>query len=141
MILSLPRLAHIFGTHTLVIEQHCHMKYIKRGSLNIGFQRGDGAFGSMIVRVPSKQNPHVNLYDVDEHTFVILDWAHVSGVDMFLDHHHADGDNKPPNILVNGFGRYRSIEGGSNDTKIDTPLATFVVKQVTAPSIFIRKYT
>ncbi|KAM0737216.1 L-ascorbate oxidase [Formica fusca] len=92
-----------------------------------GFQRGDGVFGSLIVRVPPKVDWHKDLYDYDEHTLVVADWVHELGLTKFLAHHHADGDNKAPNLLINGLGRFTSIEG-ENETLADMPISISVVK-------------
>ncbi|XP_055385677.1 uncharacterized protein LOC129614808 [Condylostylus longicornis] len=73
---------------------------------HVGMQRGDGTFGPLIVRQPKALDPHGKLYDFDEHIITLQDWAHVTGASMFASHHHSVGDNKPPNILVNGKGRY-----------------------------------
>lgn len=91
-------------------------------------QRGDGAFGSLIVRRPAVMDPHSDMFDYDlsEHTMVILDWSHTTGMPMLTAHYHSDGDNKPESIIINGRGRYY------NDTKQvgTTPLAVFNVTQV-----------
>ncbi|KOC68923.1 Laccase-4 [Habropoda laboriosa] len=92
---------------------------------HLGFQRGDGVYGALIIRVPPKVNWHYDLYDIDEHTILISDWTHELGIDKFLSHHHAGGDNKPPNLLINGFGRY------DGDTSAVMPIATFIVKRDT----------
>ncbi|KYQ58207.1 Laccase-4, partial [Trachymyrmex zeteki] len=89
-----------------------------------GFQRGDGVFGPLIVRVPPKMNWHQDLYDYDEHTLIVADWVHELGLTKFLAHYHADGHNKAPNLLVNGLGRFKN----KNKTSADMPIATFVVK-------------
>lgn len=94
-----------------------------------GFQRGDGVFGPLIVRVPSKVDWHKDLYDYDEHMLVVTDWIHELGLTKFLAHHHADGDNKAPNILINGLGRFIAIEG-ENQTLANMPIEMFVVKSV-----------
>ncbi|XP_070151439.1 uncharacterized protein [Polyergus mexicanus] len=94
---------------------------------HIGFQRGDGVFGSLIVRVPPKVDWHKDLYDYDEHTLVVADWVHELGLTKFLAHHHADGDNKAPNLLINGLGRFISIEG-ENETLADMPISISLVK-------------
>lgn len=91
-----------------------------------GFQRGDGVFGPLIVRVPPKMNWHQDLYDYDEHTLIVADWVHELGLTKFLAHYHADGHNKAPNLLVNGLGRFKN----KNKTSADMPIATFVVKPV-----------
>ncbi|XP_034099549.2 uncharacterized protein LOC117564761 [Drosophila albomicans] len=73
-----------------------------------GMQRGDGVFGSLIVRRPKNSDPHGGLYDFDlsEHVLVVQDWIHEPGASIFAFHHHSSGDNKPHNILINGRGRY-----------------------------------
>lgn len=73
-----------------------------------GMQRGDGAFGALIIRRPVTTDPHSKLYDFDmeEHVMSLNDWAHEPGVSMFSSHHHSMGDNKPPNLLINGKGRF-----------------------------------
>uniref|UniRef100_A0A2M4ACB5 Putative multicopper oxidase n=1 Tax=Anopheles triannulatus TaxID=58253 RepID=A0A2M4ACB5_9DIPT len=71
-----------------------------------GMQRGDGAFGALIIR---KDNDiHELLYDQDlpEHVITVQDWGHEQGVSLFASHHHSTGDNKPPNLLINGRGKY-----------------------------------
>nr|BAJ06132.1 laccase 1 isoform G [Nephotettix cincticeps] len=92
-----------------------------------GVQRGDGAFGSFIIRTPSTLDPHTALYDADlsEHVILVLDWSHQLGMAMFTAHYHSDGDNKPQSMIVNGRGRY------FNDTiaVTKTPLAEFTVKK------------
>ncbi|XP_076174595.1 uncharacterized protein LOC143150301 [Ptiloglossa arizonensis] len=94
---------------------------------HLGFQRGDGVFGPLIVRVPPSANWHYDLYDADEHTIQILDWTRELGIEKFLNHYHADGNNKPPNVLINGFGRFTIARGGSNVSDA-MPIATFLVK-------------
>lgn len=91
-------------------------------------QRGDGSFGSFIVRTPKEEDPQASLYDKDlsEHTLVVLDWSHELGVSMLTAHYHSDGDNKPESMIINGRGRFY------NDTLpvTSTPLSSFTVKQV-----------
>ncbi|KAL6260451.1 hypothetical protein P5V15_007976 [Pogonomyrmex californicus] len=94
---------------------------------HIGFQRGDGVFGPLIVRVPPKVDWHKDLYDYDDHTLVIADWAHELGLTKFLAHYHSDGHNKAPNLLVNGLGRFIAIKD-ENETLADMPITTFTVK-------------
>lgn len=74
---------------------------------HLGMQRGDGLFGAIIVR--NHNEPHEKLYDFDlsEHTIITNDWTHMTGTAVFTAHHHGGGDNKPPNILINGRGKYR----------------------------------
>ncbi|XP_011645340.1 laccase-1-like isoform X2 [Pogonomyrmex barbatus] len=94
---------------------------------HIGFQRGDGVFGPLIVRVPPKVDWHKDLYDYDDHTLVIADWAHELGLTKFLAHYHSDGHNKAPNLLINGLGRFIAIKD-ENETLADMPITTFTVK-------------
>ncbi|XP_029042896.1 laccase-1-like isoform X2 [Osmia bicornis bicornis] len=106
---------------------------------HLGFQRGDGVFGALIVRVPPKINWHYDLYDIDQHTILLSDWTHELGIDKFLNHHHASGDNKPPNLLINGLGRFavfrnKSETGNGKDNgnaSTMMPVATFTVKRNT----------
>ncbi|XP_033225671.1 laccase-1 [Belonocnema kinseyi] len=95
---------------------------------HIGFQRGDGILGSMIVRVPPEEDYHKDLYDEDTFQVIITDWEHSMGGDTFLNHYHTGGSNKPPNILINGLGRYAS-NIDVNGTSALVPVATYTVKQ------------
>lgn len=101
-------------------------------------QRVDGAFGPLIVRVPDEENPHKHHYDFDlsEHVMVIIDWNSELGIEMFLAHHHNDGTNKSPTILINGLGRFKTFYGRANKP-IYTPPARFKVKQVSINKISI----
>lgn len=73
---------------------------------HLGMQRGDGVYGALIVRNP--EEPHENLYDFDmsEHILISIDWTHLPATSVFTAHHHGRGSNKPPNILINGRGKY-----------------------------------
>ncbi|XP_014213138.1 laccase-1-like [Copidosoma floridanum] len=95
---------------------------------HIGFQRGDGLFGALIVRRAPKVDQLRNLYDYDEHHMIVSDWDHEMGLVKFLGHYHGNGDNKPPNVIINGLGRF------GNRTQREGPLnhmltATFNVKK------------
>ncbi|XP_014604884.1 PREDICTED: L-ascorbate oxidase-like isoform X2 [Polistes canadensis] len=96
---------------------------------HIGFQRGDGLFGPLIVRAPPSKNWHKDSYDVDEFTLTLYDWTHNMGTDMFLAHHHSNGNNKPINLLVNSLGRYKSNNSDIDAISMKMPLTTFTVKQ------------
>lgn len=100
--------------------------------LKIGFQRGDGAFGPIIVREPKKTNVHVKLYDFDltEHVISLNDWAHEIGVSMFTAHHHSLGDNKPPNILCNGKGRVYEKESQNFDQMHSKNITSLSVEEM-----------
>ncbi len=43
-------------------------------------------------------------HDLPEHEIIIWDWLADLSLSNFLNHHHADGDNKPRGILINGKG-------------------------------------
>lgn len=98
-----------------------------------GCQRADGVFGALIIRVPTSSDPHRELYDHDlsEHIVQILDWDDKLGVDKFLAHHHANGNNKPKTLLVNGRGRFHQFQDVNSVTVNVThsPTATFTVQQ------------
>ncbi|XP_014230420.1 laccase-1-like [Trichogramma pretiosum] len=96
---------------------------------HVGFQRGDGMFGPMIVRKQPKRDQLRNLYDHDEHHLIISDWDHELGLDKFLAHYHGMGDNKPPNLLVNGLGRFTKLADEKHNRTALMPTATFRVKQ------------
>lgn len=92
-----------------------------------GCQRGDGAFGSFVVRAPRERDVHRDMYDEDVHVLTVTDWLHELGIRKFLAHYHGSGNNKPETLLVNGHGRYRTFDGGHR-----TPLARFRVSRVRA---------
>lgn len=102
---------------------------------HIGMQRGDGAFGALIIKSPQITEQHAKLYDYDltgEHVLLLQDWAHIPGVSMFASHHHSIGDNKPPNILINGKGKYFVKE--SFITTTTTTTTTSTTTEVAAPT-------
>lgn len=94
-------------------------------------QRTDGAFGPLIVKVPEEEDPNSQFYDYDlsSHVMVIIDWDRKPGMDIFLSHHHNDGDNKPASLIINGFGRFKEFNDANNETTY-TPTARFTVEQV-----------
>jgi len=102
--------------------------------LSPGCQRADGVFGALIIHVPTSSDAHRGLYDHDlsEHIVQILDWDDKLGVDKFLAHHHANGNNKPKTLLVNGRGRFHQFQDVNSVTVNVThsPTATFTVQQV-----------
>lgn len=73
---------------------------------HLGMQRGDGVFGSLIVRRPYEPNENLYDFDMSEHLMITNDWTHFPSTTVFTAHHHSSGDNKPPNILINGKGKY-----------------------------------
>uniref|UniRef100_A0A182JMG1 Multicopper oxidase n=1 Tax=Anopheles atroparvus TaxID=41427 RepID=A0A182JMG1_ANOAO len=71
-----------------------------------GMQRGDGAFGALIIRRDNDIQQLLYDEDLSEHVITLQDWGHEQGVSLFAAHHHSTGDNKPPNLLINGRGKY-----------------------------------
>lgn len=86
-------------------------------------------FGPMVVRRQPKRDQLRNLYDYDEHYMVISDWDHEMGLDKFLAHYHGTGDNKPPNLLINGLGRFTDLPDRDGVAGV-MPTAVFDVKPV-----------
>lgn len=71
------------------------------------------------------------LYDFDlpEHVILVSDWLGELGMAKFVAHHHDDGDNKPPSMIVNGKGRVPkpAHQLTANETM---PLSRFSVQKV-----------
>ena len=84
----------------------------------------------MVVRQSAKRDLIKNLYDFDEHIMIISDWDHELGIDKFLGHYHGGRDNKPPNILINGLGRFTKRADDKHNTSATMPVAAYKVKQV-----------
>ncbi|GAB0094395.1 Multicopper oxidase [Sergentomyia squamirostris] len=102
-----------------------------------GVQRGDGALGPLIVRLPSSLDVHYKLYDFDkpEHLIVLQDWTTITGVAMFNAHHHSNGDNKPKNILINGKGRWWRADTTQEDSfQMDMDVDSSVVEPTSIPA-------
>ncbi|XP_055636865.1 uncharacterized protein LOC129775791 [Toxorhynchites rutilus septentrionalis] len=90
-----------------------------------GMQRGDGAFGALIIRRDNDPQRIMYDYDLSDHVITVQDWGHVGGVQMFTAHHHSTGDNKPPNILINGRGKYfKRFPKTSITTTTSNPIST-----------------
>lgn len=106
-------------------------------SFFLGTQRADGLYGPFVIRQPKSADVHGSLYDYDlpEHVITTTDWIHESGSMKFLSHYHGRGSNKPDNILINGFGKYRKFEMGKKGITY-TPLPRFNVIQVIYKSSF-----
>ena len=68
-----------------------------------------------------EKEPNSKLYDYDlpEHEILVWDWLEDLSLTVFLKHHHANGDNKPRGILVNGKGLPRGFYDkiGQNEVK------------------------
>ncbi|XP_023339876.1 uncharacterized protein LOC111710084 [Eurytemora carolleeae] len=94
------------------------------------FQREDGNYGKLIVRVPDVENLHRSLYDedLDDHVMIVQDWVHKTGVDQFIPHHWDDGSNKPESFLINGKGRFKNF-GINVVPGLFTPVEQFSVEQ------------
>lgn len=58
---------------------------------------------------------------------IVMDWTHNLGISVFTSHHHSNGTNKPPSLLVNGRGRFKEFNRGQ---PFYTPAAKFNVDQV-----------
>ncbi|XP_063981172.1 uncharacterized protein LOC135164603 [Diachasmimorpha longicaudata] len=95
---------------------------------HIGYQRGDGVSGALIVRPQESKDRHKKLYDVDEHIITIFDWDHRSCYDKFLTPHHSSLDNKPQNFLINGLGPYQ-LNNTNDSIPENMPYAQFIVNQ------------
>ena len=95
------------------------------------FQRGDGIYGGLVVRVPPEENRHLSLYDFElsEHVFTVMDWTHTFSADKFSLHIHGAKDNQPSTLLINGKGRFKKFQTDNNIT-YTTPVEIFTVKQV-----------
>ncbi|XP_050695782.1 uncharacterized protein LOC126985218 [Eriocheir sinensis] len=80
-----------------------------------GFHRGDGVFGSLIVRQPPAKDPNYDTFDYDlpEHVMLFHDWLHIPTEDKFLFRHHSGGDDFPESMLVNGLGPHQFAMPGS----------------------------
>jgi len=95
-----------------------------------GFQRADGSFGSLVIRQKPEDDPYSSYYDFDlpEHVILVSDWLDQLAMAKFVAHHHDDGDNKPPSMIINGRGR-RPTSWGDSDANMTIPLARFHVQQ------------
>ena len=71
---------------------------------------------------------------------MVSDWLGELGMAKFVAHHHDDGDNKPPSMIVNGRGRLPKPKDQltGNET---VPLARFYVQQVNRPWHFPAAFT
>jgi L-ascorbate oxidase len=99
-------------------------------------QRGDGAYGALIIE--DTKDPHRHLYDFDlpEHTLILNDWLHQPSQSSFILHHFGNGDNKPVSMLINGKGRFGhgAFMSSTNSTPL-LPLENFTVQKVENISI------
>ena len=59
-------------------------------------QRGDGLFGTYIVRRASEEDPNFDQYDVDltEHSIHVQEWFHKQTKEMYALHHWDTGKNR-----------------------------------------------
>lgn len=71
-----------------------------------GLFRGDGLFGSIVVRQPKSRDLQHDLYDLDlpEHVLVMTDWSHRPVVDLYAVFFHSRKfeSQSPDSILING---------------------------------------
>lgn len=84
----------------------------------------------MIVRQYDIKNSLLNLYDFDlsEHIMSVNDWINNTAITKFANHIHADGNNKPDSLLINGRGSYFKFTT-HNGSSFQTLRAQFKVKQ------------
>ncbi|XP_041353555.1 L-ascorbate oxidase-like [Gigantopelta aegis] len=99
-----------------------------------GLQRGDGVFGSLIVRQADSDEAHRRLYDEDlpEHTIHVQDWLLQPTVNRLAGHQHGVLDNNPQSILINGQGSFQSFMYSIAGQIRRTPHAEFSVSQNTS---------
>nr|KAG5697890.1 hypothetical protein BaRGS_026828 [Batillaria attramentaria] len=88
-----------------------------------GLQRGEGVFGSFIVRQPPSREPHIDEYDFDlpEHVIVVNEWQHRPLVEIYTSSQHADGQQAADAVLING-------RTGENTGDITLPRSSFNVE-------------
>ena len=69
-----------------------------------GLQRGEGVFGSLVVRQPPSREPHTGSYDFDlpEHVLIVNEWQNKPLVEIYTAYHHSDGDQSADAVLING---------------------------------------
>ncbi|CRL02097.1 CLUMA_CG015286, isoform A [Clunio marinus] len=95
---------------------------------HLGMQRGDGVYGAIIVRKAEELNENLYDYDLSDHILITIDWTHLPATSIFTSHHHSGGSNKPPNILINGRGKYfgnLSLAITNNDEMVPTTTESF----------------
>lgn len=75
---------------------------------NLGLQKIDGIYGSIVVRQPPSQDPNSHLYDYDLTTHVILlsDWMHEDAMERFPGRLAANTGQDPESLLINGKGQF-----------------------------------
>ncbi|KAK0174812.1 hypothetical protein PV327_010539 [Microctonus hyperodae] len=88
---------------------------------HVSVHRLDGQYGPLIIREPNEDNPHADLYDVDDptHVIIISDWMHELATDLYPGLSTRNEGQKPDNVLINGF---------DNGSKTAIELATFNVQ-------------
>lgn len=69
-----------------------------------GMQRGEGVFGSLVVRQSPSREPHTGNYDFDlpEHVFIVNEWQNQPLIDIYTNLQHAGGPQKADSVLING---------------------------------------
>ncbi|XP_033122701.1 laccase-15-like isoform X2 [Anneissia japonica] len=97
-----------------------------------GIQRGDGMYGSLIVRAPKETEVNGGEYDFDlsEHVMIVNDWTSNMIMENFalgVDHTRTPNSHTL-SLLVNGMGRNVEFTD-ANDTVYYTPRAEFEVEK------------
>ncbi|KAK7090336.1 uncharacterized protein [Littorina saxatilis] len=97
-----------------------------------GLFRGDGLFGSIVVRQPKSRDLQHDLYDLDlpEHVLVMTDWSHRPVVDLYAVFFHSRKfeSQSPDSILINGRGVYPPTREVLVNRTTMTPFAQFHVQ-------------
>jgi L-ascorbate oxidase len=90
---------------------------------HIAIQRGDGAFGSLVVKSAADVNLNEYDYDLNEHVIILNDWYKETIISRFAFNQHGTTDNnRAISILINGKG------AGMKKNETETPRALFKVK-------------
>lgn len=80
----------------------------------------DGQYGPLIIKAPPSEDPHLSLYDVDQHIIVLSDWMHELSLERFPGRYRHNLGQVADNILINGLGK-------SKEADLEAPLAKFTV--------------
>ena len=74
-----------------------------------GLQRGEGMFGSLVVRQSPSREPHIDLYDHDlpEHVIIVNEWQNKPLVEVYTSFHHGNGQQAADAVFINGKGQDR----------------------------------
>lgn len=71
-----------------------------------GAQKMDGLVGSLVIRQPSPEEPHRDMYDKDipSHTVIVQDWQHEPSDQIMPAFSQTVFDQGPASYLINGRG-------------------------------------